>query len=429
MRFGNFDLNTEAYELRHAGQRVKVERIPMELLILLVTNRNKLVTRDQIIEHVWGVNHFIDSESAINTAVRKLRRLLADGPDHPSFIETVAGKGYRFTAEPDQSATMATNGAGPNPQAFQAFIRGRHLWNKKIYGEYEKAIESFQQAIDLDAAFAPSYIGLAHCYIMLGIHGMKPSSDVYPRARAAACIALELDPCMAEAQVVLAEVSKGFDWNWTLAEEQYQQALRLKPDQAIGHQWYANLLSIVGRHDEAIVQAEEARRLDPLSVGPTGFVGFTLYRARRFDEALREATRTVEFNPQSPIANWFLAHVHIQRGLFEEAIGALSNCDPAVTETGMHLGLLAFAKARAAQHAEANAILKRLEQYAQTRYISPFDIATAQLGLENHAAAVFWIRKAIDDRVMRVTELEMPLFDEVSEAPELEEFIAQMKAS
>src|SRR5271156_2555694 len=304
MRFGNFELDPEVYELRHSGQPVKLERIPMELLLLLTSRGGRLLTREEIITHIWGKDRFLDSESAINTAIRKLRNALGEEPEHPQFIETVPRKGYRFAAHLVESDTAPKNGPA-NSEAMQHYLRGRHFWNKKSEDAYEKAIDCYKKSIDADAAFAPAHAGLAYCYTMLAIHGLKMPSELYPRARAAAQSALEIDSDMADAYVVLADVSKGYEWNWNAAEALFQKALCRNPDHAVAHQWLANLFSILGRHDDAIAAAQASREAAPLSPGPSGFVGFTLYRARRFSEARHQAEQTLDFNRDSPILCWF----------------------------------------------------------------------------------------------------------------------------
>lgn len=98
LRFGDLDLDITAYELRREGRRVRLERQPMDLLILLVERRGQLVSRDEIIDLLWGKDVFVDVETGIHTAIRKIRQALRDAPDSPVFIETVPGKGYRFIA-------------------------------------------------------------------------------------------------------------------------------------------------------------------------------------------------------------------------------------------------------------------------------------------------------------------------------------------
>lgn len=426
MRFGNFELDPEAYELKHSGQPVKLERIPMELLLLFAGRRGRLLTREEIIAHIWGKDRFLDSESAINTAIRKLRNALGEDPEHPQFIETVPRKGYRFAAHLVQSDPVQKDGTA-NSEAMQHYLRGRHFWNKKSEDAYEKAIECYRKSIDADATFAPAHAGLAYCYIMLAIHGLKTPSNVYPRARAAAQSALEIDPDMADAYVVLADVSKGYEWNWNAAEELFQKALRHNPDHAIAHQWLANLFSIIGLHDEAIAAAKAAREADPLSPGPSGFVGFTLYRARRFSEARREAEQNLDFNRDSPLARWFLAHVCVAIGQWQEATDLLL---PAVRSThgsGMYASLLAYAHAVAGQIAPAQSILEDLTRTASRRYISPFDLAIVYLGMDRFDDAVAQLRIALETRVMRVTELPMPFFDRWRSTPEFIQMIDSLK--
>src|SRR5215467_4561306 len=94
-RFGDFELDPGAYQLRRDGIVVRLERIPFELLCLLIDRSGQLVTREEILERVWGKGVFVDSETSINTAIRKIRRALSDNPEAPRFVLTVPARGYR----------------------------------------------------------------------------------------------------------------------------------------------------------------------------------------------------------------------------------------------------------------------------------------------------------------------------------------------
>ena len=427
MRFESFEIDEGGFQLREAGKPVRLERIPMELLILLARNPFRLVSRDEIIARIWGVNHYLESESAVNTAIRKLRKALKDDASQPRLIETVSGKGYRFTPKTRNQGTAHIPQA-PHPEAVRLFLQGRHVWNKKTPQAYDQAIELFQHAIDQDAAFAQPYVGLAYCYVMFGIHGLRPAGNVYPLARAAARSALEIDPHSCEALTAMADVTKGFDWNWKQAEELYLRALQLNPEYSVAHQWYANLLSILGRHDEAIAESVEARRCEPLSVGPSGFVGFTFYRAYKFDEALTECRHTLEIHRAAPIAVWFMALVLLENGSFGEAEECLRSALKIAPSSAMHLALLAIVHGRAGKKTEAAEVVQQLEEAAKgPRYISPVDLATAYLGSGNRDQAVRCFKKAITERVMRATELQMPLFEEICEDPELAGFFERLR--
>jgi TolB-like protein/Tfp pilus assembly protein PilF len=567
VRFADFELNVNGWELRRNGEIVKIERIPMELLFLLARNPGRLVLRSEVVEHIWGKDRFLD-DSAVNTAVRKLRVALADSADQPHLIETVTGKGYRFIgrlepaispaatqvtsrivlvalplddlSKPPQDGSLSEGvteelitclgslsprhvavigrtsaaecqrrgltvreigreldtdfviegsvrrvgqsvrvsarllrasdeaqvwaksykranddltdwqydvaaeiarealtvlaatppAAPPRPKpvlraAFECHLRGRRLWDKKTPQAYLEAIALFQQAIDIDPAYALPYVGLADTWLMMGIHGLRPAEEVYPRARAAAAKALEIDAALASAHTALAEVSKGYDRNWEQAEHSYQEALRLNPNYAVAHQWYANLLTILERHDEAIAQVEQARHLDPLSPTIAGFVGFTYYRARMYDDALREVLKTLDLGPPAPIVNWFLGHIHAGRGEYGLAQAALSSAAEETHGRPIYLAMLGYVCGRAGDRQTGSEILARLRRSAQVDYVSPLDLCMVQIGLGEIEGALDYLGKAVDQRVMRVTELGMPTFDTLRGEPRFAALAAQ----
>ena len=115
-RFRDFELDVAAYELRRGGRAIRIERQPMDLLILLVERRGQLVSREEIIGRLWGTDVFVEVETGVHTAVRKIRQALRDSADAPTFVETVPGKGYRFVAPVDVSG-VSTAPASGEPQA------------------------------------------------------------------------------------------------------------------------------------------------------------------------------------------------------------------------------------------------------------------------------------------------------------------------
>jgi TolB-like protein/Tfp pilus assembly protein PilF len=567
IRFGDFELDAGGYELRRSGAPVRLERIPMELLLLLVAEPGRLIPRRALADRVWGKDHFLDEASAINTAIRKLRLALGDNVENPRFIETVPGKGYRFVAKalradtsetrrpslrPDRTLlavfpfenlsnnpqesylsdgvtdelitclgalspahlgvmgrttatechrrgmtlqqighelgvqfviegsvraslehirinvrlvqvsdqtqiwaksyerkigdllvwqwevareiagevkTAVPSGAFSrqsrsrqvDPKAYETYLKGLHRWNKRTPLGCSQAITLFEQAIDMDPAYPLPYAGLADAFILLGIHGVRSPQDTYPKARAAAIKALEIDPALAEAHAAMGDVSKGFDWEWGQAEASYREAIKFNSNYALVHQWYANLLSILERHAEAIGEAEEARYIDPLSAPTAGFVGFSLYRARRFDEALREARKAMELDPSSPVVNWFLSLIYLQRGDYGRAREAALTATRESHDAAMFLATLGLILGRAGERDASLEVLLTLQRRSQEQYVSPFDMCIAYLGVDNNAALV-WLEAAVAQRAMRVTELGMPLFDDLRRKPGFAEF-------
>jgi len=314
------------------------------------------------------------------------------------------------TAVPAGAPSRRARSRQIDPRAYECYLKGLHHWNKRTPPGCIPAIELFEQAIDIDPAYALPYTGLADAFILLAIHGARSPQDSYPKARAAAMKALEFDPLLAEAHAALGDISKGFDWDWSQAEASYQEAIRLNSSYGLAHQWYANLLSIRERHEEAIREAEEARHLDPLSAPAAGFVAFTLYRARRFLEALREAEKAMDLNPSSPVVNWFLSLIHLHLGDYARAQQASVAALKESHEGAMFLATLGHAFGRAGQRDAALDVIRTLERRSAEQYVSPFDLCVAHSGLDGHAA-LEWLEKAVAQRVMRVTELGMPLFD------------------
>jgi TolB-like protein/DNA-binding winged helix-turn-helix (wHTH) protein len=142
-----------------------------------------------------------------------------------------------------QERTSLVRARPVNPQAYEAYLKGNFFRNKVTEEGLDKSIESFTQAIELDPAYAQGYAGLSQSYVYLGIFGLRPSGEVYPKARAAAKKALELDETVAEAHNTLADVKKGYEWDWAAAEAEYKRALELNPSYSLAHGWYADYLS------------------------------------------------------------------------------------------------------------------------------------------------------------------------------------------
>ena len=416
--FGEFELDAANFELRRGTVRIKLERIPMELLILLERNNGRLVQRTEVVEPVWGKGCFLEADSAINTAIRKVRRALGDNPKHPVIINTIPGRGYRFVA----SGTKQD--APQNAKALYA--KGLHFWNRKTPDSYLEAIRLYQESIDIDPNYALPYLGLAKAWIMFGIHGLQPAHHVYPRARAAAAKALELDSGLAEGHAAMADVIKGYDRDWVGAENHYLRALEIDAGCGLAHQWYANLLSITGRHDEALRHALEARTLEPLSVGATGFVGFTYFRARRYQEALRESRSALTLEPNSPLANWFHGQVLAALNLFPEAEQAFTKAAEQSQAASMYLSALGYLYAVAGDRECASEILMRLQRRAVERYVSPLDMALVCAALGQVDAAFEHLETATRERVMRLTELTMPTFDLLRDEPRFDALLTTL---
>ncbi len=192
----------------------------------------------------------------------------------------------RATLTPEEKHRL-TSARPINPEAHEAYLKGRYHWNKRTAESLNKAIEYFLQAVEIDSNYALAYAGLADAYYLLPFAGDKPPREAVPKAKAAAMKALEFDESLAEAHVSLAGAAGAYDWDWSRSEMGFKRAIELNPGYATAHHWYGLYLMRLGRYDEAISEITRAQELDPLSVPINGFAATIYYVAGRPGEIAR----------------------------------------------------------------------------------------------------------------------------------------------
>jgi TolB-like protein/Tfp pilus assembly protein PilF len=228
----------------------------------------------------------------------------------------IAGE-IQVTLTPEEETRLGST-RPVNPEAHEAYLKGRYYWNKRTEEDIKQAIAHFQRAIEINPAYALAYAGLADCYV---VPTTLPPREALPRAKAAATKALEIDNTLAEAHTSLAVVMMQYDWDWAGTEREFQRAIELNPNYATAHQWYAEYLAAMGRLDEAIAKVKRAEELDPLSLIISWNVGRILIFARQYDQALEQGRKILELYPTSDWeAHDILALAYEQKGMYDEAI-------------------------------------------------------------------------------------------------------------
>jgi TolB-like protein/DNA-binding winged helix-turn-helix (wHTH) protein len=590
IQFDEFSLDCDRYELLRSGRPVKLERIPMELLILLATRDGNLVTRHEIIERLWGKDVFVDTEHGINTAIRKLRLVLRDDPEKPRFVQTVTGKGYRFVAEkrngnrpvlelpkvevaspvhaPDLSSFPSKKSQNALPvalacilmlgilaylgwrvlhplgtpsehimlavlpfqnlsgdpgqeyfsdglteeiitqlgslsperlgvisrtssmaykhtsksvqqigrelgvdyvlessvrrdgdqvritaqlirtrdqvhlwaqnydrhiggsialqgevaravadqievklspayanrpkashrdeQTTEAYLRGRYFENHFTPEGYRKAISYFQLAIAGDSTFAEAYAGIADSYHFLVVTDTVSPSEGTPKAIEAARQAVVLGDDLAESHNAMANALTG-QFDLAGSEKESIRATSLNPSYSNAHRIYAALLAAERRHAEAWQQISEAMRTDLLSPPNNAEVVRTLYYARDYDGAIREAQKAMQLDPGYYRTHFWLGRVYAQKRMYKEAIAEAEIVLKATPDSNLGLTEMAYSLAASGRQSEARNVLRRLEERRKSAFVPAYNLAVIHTALKENAVALEYLQQAYDE--------------------------------
>lgn len=311
-------------------------------------------------------------------------------------------------------------------EAYQAYLRGRHHWNKRTVAGLEQALAHFQRAIDLDPTYALAYTGLADTYNILGYYNDLRPHDAYPKGRAAVLRALEIDPSLAEAHASMGYVQVFYDYDWPGAARSFRRALDLNPKYATTHQWYAWYLFAVDRFDDALSALLQAQQLDPLSLIINDHLGYALLLAGKPEEALAHLEKTRGLDPSFPWTYWRLGNVLFAMGRFDEAIAAFRSVVQ-MTNGGVGLGYVGHAYAAAGRNDEAQEVVARLVELSRTRYVSPLEFALVYAGLGRTEDAIASLQRAYDDRVSDFARVKLlPWPDAVRKHPGFAALLAKL---
>ena len=576
-RFREFELDLAAYELRRQGRPVRLERQPMDLLILLVERRRQLVSRSEIIDRLWGKDVFVDVETGVNTAISKVREALRDSTDTPVFVETVPGKGYRFIATVDvvseapspapvletpmasrpklsnparraiallaviavigvvawtrlgggssvarvtlavlpfenlgsdpereylasgltdeTSASLAqidperlsvkgrtlrykgstktvaeigqelsvdylvessiraeggrlrvtarlirvrdqeyvwsqsyereptsllglqqelstaiaeqvrmrlspdrVNGFGrrqtQNADAYDAYLKGRYIENRRTAASNARAIEEYKRAIAIDPDYALAWSSLSFIYAGAAINGDARPRDVAPLARDAAARAIRANPNLAEAQFSAGYVSWLLDWDWAAAEKAFRLAVRLDPSNAAQHRTLGHALSQSGQQLEAEIEMRRARELEPLEAMNFALSSQASFQARDYPAAIEHARRAIFMDSQFWIGHVQLAQAYGQTGKIDLALESLRDAARFSGGNSKAPSLTGYLLAKAGRTAEATEVVRKLEADSVQRYVPPYAMALVYAGLGDRDAAFAWLEKA-----------------------------------
>jgi TolB-like protein/tetratricopeptide (TPR) repeat protein len=403
--------------MQFKGTRKSVPAIGKELNVDAVIEGSVLRSGDKIRVTVQLIRADTDEHLWSGTFDRELQDVLALQNE---VTQGIAGHiesavtGARGSPVPPRTVA---------PDVYEAYLKGRFALHAGSRAGLEEALRDFQTAIDADATFAPAYVGLASTYEALGLvfYG-EPPGETRPKTVAAARRALELDPELAEARGLLANALQK-DWRWPEAEAEYRRAIELSPSDAGAQAGLADWLVCQGRTEEALASARRAQELDPRAFSG-GQVGWILFQARRYDEAIRVLRTALTVKPKDPMTVWFLGFALTGAGQFDEAIQVLENAASLSNRSSAVLGVLVHAYAGAGRRTDALLVLDELQRRRQRGYVPPAAFLNAYLGLGDKEEAFAWLARAAEERSNITQFLKVhPFFDPLRGDPRFAAFL------
>jgi len=308
------------------------------------------------------------------------------------------------------------------PEVYESYLRGEFV-PRNNQAEIEESIVCFEEAIKKDPTFAPAYVGLEKAYEQLSsiFVGGSPG-ELRPRVVATARKALELDPQLAEAHILVAQIYQR-QWQWSEAEAEYRMALELKPSDAAAHLGLANWFLCKGRIEEALAWSRRARELDP--IGTSGAeIGWILFQARHYDEAIRELHGVLTVHPDEAFTRWVLGFVLITKGEPNEAIPILEKTAALMNRSPGSIELLATAYGQAGRRTEALRLIDELKQRRQSGYVPAGAFINPYLGLRDYDQAFVGLERAYQEQssILQFAKVH-PFFDPVRGDPRFADLV------
>jgi TolB-like protein/DNA-binding winged helix-turn-helix (wHTH) protein/Tfp pilus assembly protein PilF len=315
-----------------------------------------------------------------------------------------------------------------NPEAYEAYLRGRYQWNMRTEESLEKATEYFHKAIERDPGYASAYAGLADCYAIFGDNGFHRPREVFPQARAAAMRALEIDPTLAEAHTSLASVMKAYEWDWAGAEREFRRAIELNPNYSTARQFHGELLESVGRFEEAVAELKRACQLDPFAPRSYGILAWILYLARRYDEGMEAVQKGLDVDRNHAVFFYVRGQIYLQKGMYGQALADSLEAEGLLP--GPYYPRLGLVRVYAALGRKPEALkqLDELDEISRHRYVMPTSLALAYSDVGDKQQAFAWLEKAYEERDpwLGLTLKSEPGFDRLHSDPRFQDLVRRM---
>jgi tetratricopeptide (TPR) repeat protein len=388
--------------MHYKGVHRPIREIARELEIDVVVEGTVLRSGDRVRVSAQLIDARLDTHLWAESYDREVRDILSL---HAELAQAIARQ-VQINLTPQEHARLA-HVRPVQPEAYEAYLKGRYHLNRRSRDGLEKAVQHFQQATASDPTYAAPYSGLADCVSLLGWWAFVPPKQGCGAGKALAAKAVDLDPDLAEGHASLAWAVAYYDYDFPKCEEEFRRAITLNPNYALAHGWYGLTLSMIRGHQEAITELKQAVHLDPASAIINGMLALAYWFAREYDASLEWFKKASDLDAVSFQLHWGIGMSYLGNLSYDAAIEEMKTALELVGRTPMAVAFLAGAYAAAGRKQQTQQLMADLSELSKARYVSRYpvawifaamqqtDEALAQLeaGYQERAAWMVWMDK------------------------------------
>ncbi len=421
-KIGDLRVVSRTSAMRYKGVRKPLQEIAQELDVDVVVEGTVLRAEQRVRITAQLIHAATETHLWAETYDRELRDVLS----LQSEVAQAIARQIQIKLTPQEQAHFEQIQV-VDPEAYEAYLKGRYHWNRRSGKGLQYAVQYFQQAIAKDSAYVAAYAGLADCLSLLGFWGFVHPDEGAGRAKQLALKAIEMNRGLAEAHTSLAWATIIYDFDFRTAEREYERAIELDPRYATAHQWFGISLILMGRFDEGFTELKRAIRLDPLSIIINATLGMGYWLARRYDEQIEQFEKTLELDPDFALAHAVLGYAYLYKCMHEQGIAEVRKGLELSQGAPTFLAWLAEAYAAGGYFDEAQEIMRELEQTSTQRYVMRYQIARICAALGKKEEALQWLEIGYRERDPWTVVLKVePRFDDLRSDPRFQDLMVRM---
>jgi TolB-like protein/Tfp pilus assembly protein PilF len=314
-----------------------------------------------------------------------------------------------------------------DPEAYEAYLKGRFFWNRRRGGEIGRAVRYFQEAITKDPSYASAYAGFADCVSALGHWDLVSPDEGCGRGKELAVQALQMDRGLAEAHASLAFATMFYDYDFVVAEKEFERSIELNPQYATAHAWFGLYLCLMGCYEEGYIELQRAIRLEPFSIMMHVILAYVHLCDRRNDQAIEVYEKALELDPNFAHAYTGLGIAYLKKAMPDPAIASHRRAVELSQGGSFFVTFLGSAYAAGGYRDEAQQILKQLQDRARQEYVTPYGVSRILAALGEKDEALDWLEKGYQERAAGMAYLMVDWgFDNLRSHPRFQDLLRRM---